>query len=208
MNPFEYLAALVSIVAGLGLTRALSGLAKIVHTSGDRSVSVHVAWTGSVLLWLVAFWWFTFWLGSLDTWTVPLLLFVLLYGAVIYFLIALLYPDKLDAETDFLEYFVENRRWFFGTFVALGVLDLADTWLKGSLLGVTAQLPPLMPLNLDLPPMVPYWLLMISWISLGVVGVVSASRVFHRVFAYSWVVVMGVWVATAFADISIPSAVE
>ncbi len=208
MNPFEYLVALVSIVAGLGLTRALSGLAKIVHTSGDRRVSVHVAWTGSVLLWLVAFWWFTFWLGSLDTWTVPLLLFVLLYGAVIYFLIALLYPDKLDAETDFLEYFVENRRWFFGTFVALGVLDLADTWLKGSLLGVTAQLPPLMPLNLDLPPMVPYWLLMISWISLGVVGVVSASRVFHRVFAYSWVVVMGVWVATAFADISIPSAVE
>ena len=184
MNPFEYLVALVSIVAGLGLTRALSGLAKIVHTSGDHRVSVHVAWTGSVLLWLVAFWWFTFWLGSLDTWTVPLLLFVLLYGAVIYFLIALLYPDKLDAETDFLEYFVENRRWFFGTFVALGVLDLADTWLKYELL-TQAHL-----------PMVPYSLLMISWLSLGVVGVFSASPSFHRVFAYTWVVVMGLWVAT------------
>ncbi len=199
MNSFEYLVTLVSIIAGLGLTRALSGIAKVVQAGGDRKLSgVHIAWTGSVLLWLVAFWWFTFLLASIDTWTVPLLLFVLLYAAVIYFLIALLYPDKLEAETDSFAYFLENRRWFFGTFVALGVLDLADTWLKDRLLGPVG--PPL--------PMVPYSRLMVSWISPGVVGVVSASRVFHRVFAYSWVVVMGVWVATAFADISIPSAVE
>jgi hypothetical protein len=44
--------------------------------------------------------------------------------------------------------------------------------------------------------MVPYSLLMISWLSLGVLGVFSASPSFHKVFAYSWVVVMGLWVAT------------
>ena len=117
---------------------------------------------------------------------------------MIYFLIALLYPDKLEAETDFLAYFLENRRWFFGTFVALGVLDLADTWLKYRLLG----------LEIALPPMVPYSLLMISWISLGVVGVVSSSRVFHRVFVYSWVVVVGLWVTTALFEIGTTSAFE
>jgi hypothetical protein len=192
MNSFEYLVTLVSIIAGLGLTRALSGIAKVVQAGGDRKLSgVHMAWTASVLLWLVTFWWFTFLLASIDTWTVPLLLFILLYGAVIYFLIALLYPDKLEAETDFLAYFLENRRWFFGTFVALGVLDLADTWLKDRLLGPVG--PPL--------PMVPYSLLMISWISLGVVGVVSASRVFHRVFAYSWVVVIGLYITISLFEL-------
>jgi hypothetical protein len=189
MNSFEYLIALVSIIAGLGLTRALSGLAEVVHAGGERRVSgVHIAWTGSVLLWLVAFWWFTFLLGSVDSWTPPLLLFVLLYGAVLYFLIALLYPRNLEAQTDLFAYFLANRRWFFGTFVALGVLDLADTWLKFRLTG-------------DLPPMLPYSLLMISWISLGILGAVSASRPFHRIFAYSWLGVMGLWVTTTLFEL-------
>jgi hypothetical protein len=189
MNSFEYLVALVSIVAGLGLTRALSGLASAINAGGGRKPSgIHIAWTGSVVFWLVGFWWFTFLLESIETWTAPLLLFVLSYGAVIYFLIALLNPERLDAETDFLTYFLENRRWFFGTFVALGLFDLADTWLKYRLVQ-------------DLPPMVPYAILMVSWISLGLFGAVSASRVYHRVFAYSWVVVMGLWVTTALFEI-------
>ena len=196
MNSFDYLVTLVSIIAGLGLTRALSGIAKVVQAGGDRKLSgVHLAWTGSVLLWLVTFWWFTFALGSIDTWTVPLLLFVLLYAAVIYFLIALLYPDKLDDETDLFAYFLENRRWFFGTFMALGGLDLADTWLKYELIQ-------------NLPPMIPYSILMISWLSLGAVGAISGSRIFHAVFAYSWVVVMGLWATTALFEISTPSAFE
>ena len=196
MSSFEYLVALVSIIAGLGLTRALSGIAGVVHPRGNLKLSgVHIAWTGSVLLWLVAFWWFTFLLAPLDKWTTPLLLFVLLYGAVIYFLIALLYPDRPEAETDLFAYFLENRRWFFGTFLALGLLDLADTWLKYRLVQ-------------DLPPMIPYSLLMVSWMSLGVCGVVSESRVFHRVFAYSWVAVIGLWVTTALFEIGTASPFE
>ncbi len=127
MSSFEYLATLVSIVAGLALTRALSGLARVAHFRTEiRNYGVHVAWTGSVVLWLVSFWWFTFRLASVETWIIPLLLFVLLYGSVIYFLIAMLYPDELDPGTDMLEYLVENRAWFFVTFVGLGVLDLAQ----------------------------------------------------------------------------------
>ena len=103
---------------------------------------------------------------------------------MIYFLIALLYPDEREADTDPFAHFLRNRRWFFVTFVALGVLDLADTWLKYRL-------------TQNLPPMIPYALLMVSWISLGIAGGVSASQNFHRVFAYSWVVVMGVWVTSA-----------
>ena len=191
MSPFEYLVALISIVAGLALTRSLSGLAKIVHSRGGRGVSgVLVAWTGSSLLWLINFWWFTFLFGSV-TWTPSLLLFVLAYAAVIYFLIALLYPDNVQAETDLLAYFLGNRRWFFGTFLVLGVLDLADTWIKYQLLHA-------------LPPIVSYSLLMVAWISLGIAGVVSENRTFHRVFAYSWAVVMGLWVTTGVLELGRP----
>jgi hypothetical protein len=108
-------------------------------------------------------------------------LFVLVYGAVIYFLVALLYPDKLDSKTDLFEYFVDNRRWFFGTFVGLGVLDIADTWIKVRLY----DLPP--------PPMISYSILMISWLALGIVGATTVNRTYHKAFAYIWVVVFGSW---------------
>ena len=181
MNSFEYLATLVSVVAGLALTRALSGLAKAVHLRKEIRLSgVHIAWTGSVLLWLISYWWFTFLLASIEQWTVPLFFFVLVYGAVIYFLIALLFPDKFNSGTDLFDYFVENRRWFFGTFVGLGVLDIVDTWIKW-----LYDLPP--------PPMIPYSVLMTSWLALGIVGIITANRMYHRIFAYVWLVVFSLW---------------
>ena len=188
MSPFEYLVALISIVAGLALTRSLSGLAKIVHARGGRGVSgVYIAWTASLLLWLVAFWWFTFLLAAII-WTVPLLLFVLIYAAVMYFLIALLYSDNVEVEADLLTYFLENRRWFFGAFLVLGMLDLADTWIKYNLLQT-------------FPPVVPYSILMVAWVSLGIIGAISENRTFHSAFAYSWVVVMGLWVTTSLFEL-------
>ena len=192
MNGFEYLVALVSVVAGLALTRALSGLAKIVHLRKKIRLSgVHFAWTGSVLLWLVTYWWFTFWLASIDAWTVALFLFVLGYGAVIYFLIALLYPDTLDSGTDLFDYFIDNRRWFFGTFVGLGVLDIGDTWIKSGFYDLPA------------PPMIPYLILMSSWFAFGIVGASTANRTYHKAFAYVWLVVFGSWASVALFAINV-----
>jgi len=189
MNSFEYLLALVSIIAGLGLTRALSGLARGVRAADESGIpGVRIAWTGSALLWLVAFWWFSFSLGAVETWTVPLLMFVLAYAAVIYFLIALLQPDEHESDTESFTHFLRKRRWFFTTFVVLGLLDLGDTWLKFRIMG-------------GLPPMIPYSMLMGSWIVLGVIGGVSESKRFHRIFAYSWLVVMVVWVTSTLGSI-------
>jgi hypothetical protein len=190
MNSFEYLLALISIIAGLGLTRALSGLAGEIHTVAERGVpGVRTAWTASALLWLIAFWWFSFTLRAVTTWTVPLLMFVLGYASVIYFMIALLHPDERENECDSLTSFIARRRWFFSTFVGLGVLDLADTWLKYTVLGE------------GLPPMISYSLLMGAWIFLGAVGVVSENKLFHRAFAYLWVLVMFAWVTSALGSI-------
>ncbi len=189
MTSFEYLLALVSIIAGLGLTRALSGLATGVRAADERGIpGVRAAWTVSSLLWLVAFWWFSFSLVAVETWTVPLLMFVLAYAAVIYFLIALLHPDEPESDTDLFTSFLRKRRWFFSTFVVLGLLDIVDTWLKYRIMG-------------GLPPMIPYSVLMGSWILLGAIGGVSESRLFHRIFAYSWLVVMFAWVTSTLGSI-------
>ena len=134
MDKFEYLATLFSVVAGLALTRGLSGLAKTVHNRHSVKPSgVHLAWTCSILAWLISYWWFTFFLAPIEEWTVPLFLFILVYGAFIYFLIALLYPDKYWAAKDHFEYFLDTRKWFFGTFVLLGCIDIVDTVIKANI---------------------------------------------------------------------------
>jgi hypothetical protein len=162
-------------------------LAKAVHRRQEIKLSgVHFAWTGSILFWLVSYWWFTFFLSSVEEWTVPLFLFVLIYGAFIYFLIALLYPGKNVSGTDQLEYFIDSRKWFFSTFVALGFLDLADTWIKSVY-------------EVPVPPLIPYLTLMVSWLVLGTIGAFTANRTYHRIFAYAWLTAFAVWVIWVFA---------
>ena len=178
MSGFEYLIALSSVVAGLGLTRAMSGLAKMIHVRGQvRFSDVHVIWTATILLWLISYWWFTFSFASIAQWTIPLFLFVLIYGALIFFLIALLYPDNLDPGMDLFEHFVETRRWFFGTFIALGVVDLADVWIK---------------LNYGIPPpdKTTYAVFMVAWLSVGSIGALVVNRTVHRLLAYLWFTVV------------------
>jgi len=190
MDEFEYLAALVSVVAGLSLTRALSGFAKLVDSENDTRLSgVHIAWTLSVILWLVGYWWFTFMLASIESWSILLFLFVLLYGAIVYLLIALLYPDRHKAGTDTFENFLVRRRSFFVTWVVLGIVDIADTLIKTEIY------------DMPEPPIIAYLALMLCWIGLGITGALTANRFFHSVFAYSWLAVTAMWSLTAFVTL-------
>ncbi len=172
MDGFEYLVALLSVVAALGLARALSGIAKLVHLRNSISFSwVHVLWTINILVWLIAYWWFSFILSTIDTWTPQLLIFVLVYGATIYFLIALLYPDNVEKGTDFFDYFIDNRRWFFGTFLLLGVMDILDSLLKSSITESGG------------PPLIPYIIFMSIWIIPSGLALHFENKSFHAVYA-------------------------
>lgn len=176
MDRFEYLATLFSVVAGLALTRGLSGVAKTVHNRHSVKPSgVHLAWTCSILLWLINYWWFTFFLTRIDEWTVPLFLFILVYGAFVYFLIALLYPDQYGSVENHFEYFLETRMWFFGTFVLLGCIDIGDTVIKARM-------------GVGLPPLISYLPLMACWLIFGTIGAFTSNRKFHTIFAYGWLV--------------------
>jgi hypothetical protein len=169
---FEYLVPLISLVAALGVAQALSGIAKLIHVRDKISIScVHLLWTLNILLWLVCFWWFSFALSTVDSWTPPLLIMVLIYAATIYFLLALLYPDDLKDGLDFREYFIDNRRWFFGSLLFLGLLDLLDSWIKYKITDFGG------------PPLVPYIIFMSVWILPSGVAIFTTNKRFHSIFA-------------------------
>ena len=172
MDSFEYLIALVSVIAGLGIARALSGTARLLHARHEISFSwIPLIWTASSLLWLIAFWWFTFLLSSIEEWTTALHIFVLVYAGSIFFLLALLHPETVPEGHDMLEHFLDNRKLFFGAFMAVGLIDLADTWIKFEFLSIAT------------PPMVPYTLHMGPWIIFSAVAMFVRNRRFHAVFA-------------------------
>jgi len=171
VDSFEYLIALVSVIAGLGITRALSGVARLVDSRRRITFSwIPLCWTVSALLWLVAFWWFTFLLSSVEGWSPALHIFVLVYAGSIFFLIALLFPESIPDGHDMLAHFLDNRKLFFGALLAVGLLDLVDTYWKVSL-------------GLSAPPITSYAIHMMPWIVFSVVGMYVRNRTFHAVFA-------------------------
>ena len=171
MGSFEYLIALVSVIAGLGITRALSGVARLVDARRRITFSwIPLCWTVSALLWLVAFWWFTFLLSSIEGWSPALHIFVLIYAGTIFFLIALLFPESIPDGHDMLEHFLNNRKLFFGTLLAVALLDLVDTWWK-------------VDMGLSAPPIVAYAVHMTPWIGFSIVGMYIRNKTFHAFFA-------------------------
>ena len=131
MTQFEYLAVLFSVVVGLAVAQTLRGLLHLVRHRA--TITLHwptLLWTAGLIQWTIYFWWFTFSLTRIDEWRLSELLFVLLYASALYFLLGLLHPDDAGSTFDMPVHFNANRGWFFGVFLGLGLMDVADTWLK------------------------------------------------------------------------------
>lgn len=132
MSTFEYLAVLFSVVVGLAVTHTLAAILRIVRYR--KSIRIYwptFLWTAVVLQWTVLFWWFSgLDLVQLQQWRFTTLLFVLTYGSALFFLLGLLHPEDIGSGFDMRSHFEENQSWFFGMFLALGLLDAVDTSYK------------------------------------------------------------------------------
>jgi len=183
MSSFEYLIALVSVIAGLGIARALSGIARLLDTRRNISVSwIPLCWTASVLLWLVAFWWFTFLLSSFGGWSTWLHVFVLIYAGAIFFLLALLFPESPEDGFDMLEHFLDNRKMFFGGLLVLAFIDIADTGIKYQI-------------GLMVPSLARYGPLMLSWILMSAIAMKIRSKTYHAVIAVAYLLMIVFWMS-------------
>jgi len=130
---YLHIRVLVGVVLGLGLTRILSGLARMVEHPGRNPVSAtHLLWVAVILLSIVHFWWWEFALISLGAWRFELFVFLLLYAFLWFVLACLLFPGDLAEHDTYEAYFLSRRRWFFGLFAATFAADLIDTAIKGA----------------------------------------------------------------------------
>jgi hypothetical protein len=130
---YLHVRVLVGVVLGLGLTRILSGLARMVEHPGRNPVSAtHLLWVAVILLSIVHFWWWEFALISLGAWRFELFVFLLLYAFLWFVLACLLFPGDLAEHDTYEAYFLSRRRWFFGLFAATFAADLIDTAIKGA----------------------------------------------------------------------------
>jgi hypothetical protein len=129
---FPHIRIVMGMIVGLGVTRLLSGVARIVqHPSQYRLYPVHLAWTASVLLMLVHFWWWEFGLYGISEWTFGAYLFILSYAVLLFLLAALLFPDSMLDYKSYEDFFISRRVWFFGVLACIYVSDVIDTLIKG-----------------------------------------------------------------------------
>jgi len=167
---FLHVRVVLSMVVSLSIARLLSGLAVFVqHPGRQKPYWVHLLWVVSTLLLVVHFWWWEFRLAHLPAWRFEIYVYVLFYAALNYLLCAFLFPNDLDEYSGWRDYFISRRRWFFGLLALTFVVDLGDTWIKGS-----ALLP-----NLGLE----YPLRAGAYVLLCIVAGTVRSPLFHGVFA-------------------------
>ncbi|MFO1210129.1 MAG: hypothetical protein U1E40_13050 [Amaricoccus sp.] len=131
-DAFFHVRVIIGLVAGLCITRLLSGLARFVqHPARPQIYAVHLGWVVFLLLAVMHFWWFEFGLGRIEVWTFELYLFVVGYASLYFFTSTLLFPDRMDDYAGFADYFHARQRWFYGLLAAIFLVDILDTRIKG-----------------------------------------------------------------------------
>lgn len=129
---FPHIRIVMGMVVGLGVTRLLTGVARIMqHPRQVPVYPVHLAWVVSVLLMLVHFWWWQFGLYGIATWTFEKYLFVIAYAVLLFLLSAFLFPDSMEDYAGYEDFFYARRGWFFGLLAATYAFDVVDTLIKG-----------------------------------------------------------------------------
>ena len=168
---FEYLTVLISVVVGLSLTSFLTNVVRIIHVRGDVTISwVQLMWSASILIWTIAFWWFTFVLAEQRQWTFPMFVFLLSYATLLFVLMALLFPEGVPADHNYRTQFMQNRLWYFCVFLAFLCLDVIDYFIK-------------LDKDVSIVSHLPYAAFIGPLIVFSLVALMTTNLAFHRAFA-------------------------
>ena len=97
MSSFEFIAALMSIIIGLGVTNLLAGAGRAFYRRKENPLDeVHIVLTLATLLLLVLQWWVTFKWNTEVTWSFDRFLVLIVWTITLYMLTVFLYPPDLS----------------------------------------------------------------------------------------------------------------
>src|SRR5438045_9542698 len=133
MEPFIYICVLTSIVAGLAVTRLVSGFGQLLQTRARTPPYwVHTLWMVNVLLTIIITWWVQYRWRNAPHWTLFLFLWLLVPPLILYLVTALLFPSNQEevVVTSWRAHYYANYRKIFLLFVLTFAPGLVDTVLK------------------------------------------------------------------------------
>ncbi|MBT8063102.1 MAG: hypothetical protein HKO64_12260 [Xanthomonadales bacterium] len=187
---FEYLTVLISVVVGLAVTSFLTNVSRIIHVRGEVTISwVQLLWAVTILIWTIAFWWFTFVLAEQKGWTFPLFVFLLVYSTLLFFLMALLFPEGTPPDHDYRKQFMRNRVWFFAVLLFFLCVDLFDYIVK-------------LEKDVSIVGVLPYAAFVVPLMALSLLALRTDSLLFHRIFAVYSLLAILVMCATTLVPIT------
>ncbi|MES1210820.1 MAG: hypothetical protein ABUL63_00670 [Acidobacteriota bacterium] len=182
MDEFNYLAVLISIILGLGITQLLSGFARwIEQRSAFRAFGPSILWTATLLVVHIQTWWSMFGMRNHPDWTFVQFCLVLLQPIVLYLLAALVLPSS-TSELDLKANYFGQRRWFFSLLVLLLTVSLLKY------LALEGRLPDATNLAFH-----------VALALLSAVGIATENLTVHRLLAYSTPAAIAVYIGLLFA---------
>src|SRR5947199_3292352 len=135
MSSFEFIAALMSIIIGLGVTNLLAGAGRAFYRRKENPLDeVQIVLTIATLLLLVLQWWVTFKWNTEVTWSFDSFLELIVWTITLYLLTVFLYPPDLSEAEEHQRRFQRNRTGYYSVFIVMCVLDIAQTAIHGDLL--------------------------------------------------------------------------
>ena len=177
MGSFEFIAALMSIIVGLGVTNLLAGLGRALYRRNQNPIDgVHIVFTAATLLLLVLQWWITFKWNTEATWSFDKFLVLIVWAICLYMLTVFLYPPDLSEQEEQGDRFHRNRTGYYTTFIVMCLLDVAQTAMRGQILQPVWYL-----------PYVGHYALLATG------GLVARRRGYNLFFAWYLLITMLIW---------------
>src|SRR5205823_1735476 len=110
MGSFEFIAALMSIIIGLGVTNLLAGAGRAFYRRKENPMDeVHIVFTIATLLVLILQWWVTFQWNNEVNWSFDKFLVLIVWTISLYMLTVFLYPPDLSEAEEHRARFQRNR---------------------------------------------------------------------------------------------------
>ncbi len=100
---------------GLAIARLVSGIGDLIRIIKSRnSFWIYGVWVFNILILIAGFWWSMYGWSLKEDWNFFYFILLLIFTITLYLLTDFLVPKEITLKTNIREYFLENRKMFFG----------------------------------------------------------------------------------------------